>query len=384
MEKDLKRIVTVGPTYPFRGGIAQYGSLLIRELERRYKVSSISFRLMYPKLLYPGKTQKDYTTNNVVQAEIKYLINTVNPFSFFKTARYINRIHPDLVIIHWWHPWFSFVDLTIAKILRRDIKICICCNNVMPHDKIPFASWLTKRVLKCGDMYMVHSKQEEEQLFDIVGRDVHHVRLTCPDISTFEKVGMSRQEAREKLKLRKDGNILLFFGFVRKYKGLYHLINIMPELINKCPDIKLMIVGDFYDEKEKYLHQIREDHLEQNIILYDQFIPDSEVEPYFAASDVVVLPYDSATTSGVIQAAYNFNRPVIVTDVGGLREAVVDGKTGYVVEADCERALCDKILEFCAKKDAIDYQQHIEKERYKYSWSRVVDCIQEMWDKYQE
>lgn len=382
MEKELKRIVTIGPTYPFRGGIAQYGSLLIRELEKKYEVSCISFSLMYPKLLYPGKTQKDYTTINVIHTNIKYLINTVNPFSYIKTAKYINKYHPDLVIIHWWHPWFSFVDLAIAGLLKKDIKICICCNNVMPHDKIPFAPWLTKKVLKSGDMYIVHSEKEEEQLYQIVGRNAHHIRITCPDISTFEKKDMSKQEAREKLGLQKDEKVILFFGFVRKYKGLYHLLNIMPELRKILSDIKLLIVGDFYEDKEKYLSQIKDQHLEKNVILYDQFIPDTEVEPYFAASDAVVLPYDSATTSGVIQAAYNFNRPVIVTDVGGLREAVVDGKTGYVVEADNEAAFCKKIVDFFSEKGAVNYQEHIEKERYKYSWSRVVDSIQEMWEKY--
>lgn len=384
MKKELKKIVTIGPTYPFRGGIAQYGSLLIQELEKRYEISCVSFSLMYPKILYPGKTQKDYTMNNVICSEIKYLINTVNPFSYIKTARYINKYNPDMVIIHWWHPYFSFVDLTITKLLKKDVKVCICCNNVMPHDKIPFAGWLTKKVLRSGDMYIVHSDDEEKQLYQIVGENAHHIKIPCPDISTFTKTGMEKPAAREALGFDSEEKVLLFFGFVRKYKGLYHLINIMPQLVKAMPDIKLMIVGDFYDDKDKYLTLIKDKQIEEHVVIFDQFIPDTEVERYFVASDVVVLPYDSATTSGVIQAAYNFNRPVIVTDVGGLSEAVVEGKTGYVVEPENEDALCQKIEEFYAEHQDVNYVEFIDKERYKYSWERVVDLIQEMWTSYEE
>lgn len=384
MKKELEKIVTIGPAYPFRGGIAQYGSLLISALEKRYEISPVSFSLMYPKLLYPGKTQKDYTMNNVIRTEIKYLINTLNPFSYIKTARYINQYHPDLVIMHWWQPYFSFVDLIVTNFLKNDIKVCICCNNVMPHDKLPLVGWLTKKVLQCGDMYIVHSEGEEKQLYELVGENVHHIKMPCPDVSTFVKTGMEKAEARKSLNFGEDEKVLLFFGFVRKYKGLYHLVNIMPELIKRMPDVKLMIVGDFYEDKEKYLAQIKENHLEDHIIVYDQFIPDTEVERYFVASDVVVLPYDSATTSGVIQAAYNFNRPVIVTDVGGLAEAVVEGKTGYVVEPENENALCQKIEEFYVEHQNVNYQEFIDQERYKYSWERVVDLIQEMWTSYGE
>lgn len=382
MEKELNKIVTVGPVYPFRGGIAQYGSHLIHELEKRYEVSSVSYSLMYPKLLYPGKTQKDYTTINIVKTEIKYLINTINPLSYIKAARYINQYKPDMVLLHWWHPYFSLVDLTIEKLLKKDIKICICCNNVMPHDKIPFARWLTKKVLNNADMFIVHSKEEEQQLYQLVSNEAQHIRIPCPDVSTFEKTGMSKDEARKKLGFHNDDNVVMFFGFVRKYKGLYHLLNIMPALIKKLPHIKLIIVGDFYDDKEKYMSQIKENDLEKHIIVYDQFIPDKDVEPYFVVADVVALPYDSATTSGVIQAAYFFERPVIVTDVGGLSEAVVDGQTGYVVEANNEEAFSNQIVKFFEAKDEINYAEYIEQEEYKYSWESVVDRIQQMWDEY--
>lgn len=195
---------------------------------------------------------------------------------------------------------------------------------------------------------------------------------------------MEKPAAREALGFDSEEKVLLFFGFVRKYKGLYHLINIMPQLVKAMPDIKLMIVGDFYDDKDKYLTLIKDKQIEEHVVIFDQFIPDTEVERYFVASDVVVLPYDSATTSGVIQAAYNFNRPVIVTDVGGLSEAVVEGKTGYVVEPENEDALCQKIEEFYAEHQDVNYVEFIDKERYKYSWERVVDLIQEMWTSYEE
>lgn len=384
MKKTLKKIVTIGPVYPFRGGIAQYGSLLIRELEKTYELQSISFSMMYPKFLYPGKSQKDYSTNYDIKSEIKYFINSINPFSYIKTARYINRYMPDLVIIHWWQPFFAFADIGILKLLKKNIKVCICCNNVLPHDKIPFSRWLTRQVLKQGDMYMVHSIEEEEQLFQLLNKEVSYIRIPCPDISTFVKTGMDKEEARKQLELSEDDKVIMFFGFVRKYKGLYHLFNIMPELIKKMSNIKLLVVGDFYEEKEGYFKQIEENNLQNNIFVYDEFIPDSKVEPYFVAADAVILPYDSATTSGVIQAAYNFDRPVIVTDVGGLKEAVVTGQTGYVVASGDEAALKDKIQEFFDKETEIDYPNFIERERYKYSWTRVVESIQEMWSDYED
>lgn len=381
MKKELKRIVTIGPAYPFRGGIAQYGNLLIKELEKHYEVSSVSFSMMYPKFLYPGKTQKDTTTVNPVKNKIQYLINSVNPFSYIKTAKYINKYHPDMVIMHWWQPFFSFADIGIARLLNKDIKLCICCNNVLPHDNIPLTKFFTKMVLRQGDMFMVHSDKEEQLLIDLLGRKPIYMKIPCPDISTFDVTDMTKMGAQEELGIEKEAPVLLFFGFIRKYKGLYHIINIMPQLIKKMPQLKLMIVGDFYEDKEKYFEQIERNGLKDHIMIFDQFIPDSDVEKYFKAADVVVLPYDSATTSGVIQAAYGFDRPVIVTDVGGLAEAVVDTKTGFVAKADDENDLLEKVLQFYEQKDAIDFASHIEAERYKYSWERVVNLLQEMWEK---
>lgn len=382
MENKLERIITIGPVHPYRGGIAQYGSLLIQELEQRYDVESISYSVMYPKFIYPGKEQKDYSIENPIKSNINYIINTVNPLSYIKTARYINRYNPDLIILHWWQPFFAPAYISILKLVKKNINVCICCNNVLPHDNIPGSKMATRFVLKCGDMFIVHSKQEEQILLDLLNKDVHHIQIPCPNVSTFEKKGISKTEGRQLLKLKEDDEIIMFFGFVRKYKGLHHLINIMPQLIQHRPKIKLLIVGDFYENKDQYLETIKENKLEDYIKIYDEFIPDSEVEPYFVSADVVVLPYESATTSGVIQAAYNFVRPVIVTNVGGLKEAVIEGKTGYVVEPDNDAALRSCIENFFESKGETDYVQYIEAEMYKYSWHRVVDLIQEMWESY--
>ncbi len=382
MDKELKKIVTIGPVYPYRGGISQYGSLLIKELEKSYEVKSMSFSLMYPSILYPGKSQKDYSTVFDINSEVSYIINTVNPVSYVKTANAINKFMPDLVIVHWWHPYFVFTDIGILSLLDKSIKICICCNNVLPHDNIPFSRWITKRVLKKGHMYLVHSEKEEILLKNLLNKDVCFRRIPCPNVSTFVKTGMNRSQAREKIGLGKNDRVLLFFGFIRKYKGLYHLINIMPELVKKDPSVKLLIVGDFYEDREVYFAQIQEKGLLQHIVVCDKFIPDSEVEPYFMASDVVVLPYDSATTSGVIQAAYFFGLPVIVTDTGGLKEAVAENETGYVVPAFDEDALRGCIEIFFENLGSIDYKGNIERENYKYSWKRIVSDIQDMWDAY--
>lgn len=384
MNRELKKIVTISPVYPYRGGISQYGSLLVKELEKTYEVKCMSFSLMYPSVLYPGKSQKDYSSPCDIKSEISYRINTINPVSYVKTAAAINKIMPDLVIILWWHPYFVFTDIGILSLLNKNIKICICCNNVLPHDRIPFSRWLTKQVLKRGHMYLVHSEEEAILLKSMLNQNVCFKKIPCPNVSTFEKTGMDKEQARKKLKLQKDDKVLLFFGFVRKYKGLYHLFNIMPDIVKEDPKVKLLVVGDFYEKRERYFSLIQERKLQQNVFIYDKYIPDNEVEPYFAASDVVVLPYDSATASGVIQAAFFFGLPVIVTDVGGLSEVVVENKTGYVVPAFDEDALRRCVMSFFENYGSVDYNKYIEMENYKYSWSRIVNDIQDMWDEYQK
>ena len=189
---------------------------------------------------------------------------------------------------------------------------------------------------------------------------------------------MTKEEARKLLHIPDEHTILLFFGFVREYKGLKYLIEAMPLIVKQCPNVQLYIVGAFEKDKESYLAQIKTNHVEDYIKIYDEYIPDNEVEKFFAACDLVILPYVSATQSGIVQIAYGFEKPVIVTDVGGLPEVVDDGKTGYIVPAKQSNAIAQRVKNFIQNKEHDQFRKFIEDEAYRFSWDRIVEVVEEL------
>jgi len=379
MDKELTHVMTLGPIYPYRGGIAQYGGLLVKNLQKKYNVLSISYSKMYPDFLYPGKNQKDFDNDLLKYEKTQFILNTVNPCSYIRTARSINNQKPDLLIIHWWHPFFAFAYLAILMLLNEDIKICICCNNVMPHDKIFFSEFLTKLILKRGDCFLIHSKEEEEIFRNILPYKKNYTTTVCPNLNVCQSKGYSKESARNELGILENDKILLFFGFVRKYKGLQYLLKAMPEVIKKHKNLKLWIVGEFYDDKEEYMKLIRERKIEEYVIIHERFIPDNEVEKYVKASDIVVLPYETATTSGVIQVAYQHDRPVIVSDVGGLPEVVKEKKTGLLFPPCDVNELANKIEYFFSEGQQINWATFIQETREEYSWDRIIERIEDLW-----
>lgn len=374
------KICVLGPIYPYRGGIAHYTTLMSKALVKRHEVTVLSYRMQYPRLLYRRGPQKDMSNPEMAIPGTEFILNTASPFSWAETARRINRDHPDLLILPWWHPYFAPCYWGMIRKLRRDIRIIFICHNVLPHESLPFQRAITKMVLAKGNGYIVHTTQEEEQIRDILnGTELHLRRTPHPTYDFFNKNRLSKAEARKLLSLRNDDLVLLFFGFIREYKGVKTLLEAFSDIHGRT-GAKLLVVGEFSpNDKEDYMNRIRSvDRDEGNIIVVDDYVPDDEVEKYFVSCDVVVLPYLSATQSGIVQIAYGFEKPVIATKVGGLPEVVIDNETGYIVPPGDPGAISDAVFRLFKDKDKDRYASAIKREQYKYSWDKLVDTVEEM------
>ena len=374
MEK-LKNIVLIGPVYPYKGGIAHYTGLLYKNLSKKYHITAVSYKLQYPKFLYK-KEQMDFSNDTLKIEDAQFLINSANPFNWIKTARTIKKMSPQMVIIQWWHPYFAPCYWTMRKFLGKT-KVIYSCHNVFPHERFPMDRLLTKMVLKNGDGFIVHSEKDAADLKSIK-RNAKYRKTVLPSFSLFNTGQMSRVKARKLLNINADDKVILFFGLVRPYKGLQYLLKAFARIRNK-ENTKLMIAGSFGGDKQAYMDIIAEEHLQDRVIINDAYIPDTEVEKYFQACNLVVLPYVSATQSAVVQTAFDFEKPVIVTNVGGLPEVVLDGKTGFVVPAEDPDTLAKKIDEYFEKDKEQEFVKNIRSEAYKYSWDRMRECIEKLY-----
>ena len=371
------RIAMVGPVYPFKGGIAQYTGAMSNNLLKENEVKAFSFSMLYPKALYKHE-QRDYENRTFEFKNVDYCLNSVNPISWYRTAAAINRYKPDTVIVQWWHPWFAPCYWVLLRHLKKDIKIIFLCHNVLPHEGFPMKRLLSRMVLRKGTGFIVHSEQDEQDLKALVPTP-RFIRTVHPTYNQFRKRFIDKPTARRELGIPDDQEMLLFFGFIRKYKGLTHLIRALPEICAARPNAHLWVVGDFFDnDKADYEALIRENGCADKLTLVDGYLPDDRVEPYFAAADLCVLPYESATQSGVIQISYSFGCPVVATDVGGLPEVVLDGKTGYVVPALDDKALAAAVIRFFEENRTEYFAGWIEKEAEKYSWDRMNEQVKKL------
>lgn len=371
------KIVLVGPVYPYKGGISHYTGLMYKALAKENEVHMMSYKLQYPKILFK-KEQRDYDNDAFKIENTDFYINTANPINWVQTALKIRELKPDMVILQWWHPYFSPCYWSICKLLGK-IKVLFVCHNVFPHERFPMDRFLAKTVLKQGDYFIVQSKQDENDLKSIK-KNPKYKRTVHPTYNAFKLQNMSKEEGRRLLHIPEDEKVLLFFGFVREYKGLKHLINALPQIVKDTEKVKLLIVGDFAGDKDEYLKLIEKNNVSEYIEIHDGYIPDKEVEKYFTASDVVVLPYESATQSGIVQIAYGFEKPVIATNVGGLPEVVLDGKTGYIVETQNVEAIAKSVNRFFSENKAEAFKNNIIAEADKYSWDRMAEIIKNLYD----
>lgn len=370
------KIAMIGPVHPYKGGIAHYTDLLCRALrEDGNEVQLYTFKFQYPKLLYK-KPQKDMKSSGFGTNDADFCIHTLNPFNWIKVAGRIKKQKPELIILQWWHPYFAPCFWSICKLLRRE-KILFVCHNVFPHERFPLDRLLTKWTLGCGRYFITQSKMDARDLLSVKHDAVYRV-TPHPTYGMFCRQGMSMSKAREQLKIDQGQRVLLFFGFVRKYKGLQYLLEAMKLLKEKDFKVQLWVVGDFGEDKDEYVEQIRRFEIEDQVQMVEGYVPDDEVEKYFAASDLVVLPYLSATQSGIVQIAFGFEKPVLVTEVGGLPDVVTNGKTGYVVKPRSAEMIAEAIMDYYINNRREAFVSQIEKEKDRFSWKTFVDTMMEM------
>jgi glycosyltransferase involved in cell wall biosynthesis len=369
------RICVVGPTYPFRGGIAHYNTLMCQNLRLRHRVRLISFTRLYPSFLFPGQTQLDYS-DKPLRVEAEPLIDSLNPWTWWKAYRAVLAFKPDLLIFQWWNPFFGPPYALIGHLSRRlkGMARIFICHNVIPHEKGLLDGILSRAALGAGTHFVVHSHQDEQALQRLFPNSA--IRVTPhPTYDIFGQGLMDKEEARRKLGL--SGPTVLFFGHVRSYKGLAYLLEAAPVVLREMP-CTFLIVGEFYEDKEPYHRMIQELGIEGSVRVIDRYVPNEEVGLYFSAADVVVLPYVSASQSGIAQIAFGMERPVITTKVGGIPDVVSHGNTGYIVPPRDSMALADAMIHFFREGMSIDWAGNIRSEQGKFCWDALVDVLEEM------
>jgi glycosyltransferase involved in cell wall biosynthesis len=372
------KIALVGPTYPFRGGISHYTTLLYVHLKEKHEVRFYTFNRQYPKILYPGDASYDSSRMRLSNADAIPSVDWTDPFSWFKTASIITQWSPDLVIFPWWMWGWAIPFYTIGKIvsLKSSARILYICHNVVEHETSRGKRELSKFVLSIGDCFIVHCQQDYENLKKMFPNA--RIVVNChPTYKVFNQNSISKKEARKKLGIADEfKKILLFFGIVRPYKGLAYLIEAMPRIVNEMPDTFLLVVGEFWENKDRYLQRINEIGIEDNVKVIGRYIPNEDVGIFFSAADVVVLPYVSGTGSGIVQLAFGFHKPVIATKVGCIPEVVNDGKTGLVVERMDPFAIASAVISFYKQDMQDGFKKNIVVDKEKFSWNRLRESIE--------
>jgi glycosyltransferase involved in cell wall biosynthesis len=372
----MARVVIIGPAHPLRGGLATFNQRLAKQFnDEGHNCSIYSFSLQYPSFLFPGKTQysDEPAPENLV---INTVINSVNPFNWVKIGKRLKKEKPDLIIVRFWLPFMGPALGTILRRVRknRHTKIICIADNVIPHEKRPGDKPFTNYFLKSCDAFITMSEKvlADLRLFE---KSKPAKLIAHPLYDNFGEI-ISKQEARKHLGLPENEKIILFFGFIRKYKGLDLLLEAVSALKNIKPqtlNLKLLIAGEFYEDEKPYKELIEKLGILQQLILRTDFIPDSEVKYYLCAADAVIQPYRNATQSGVTPLAYHFEKPMVVTNVGGLPSLVPHEKVGLVVEPD-PAAIAEGILRFYQLGE--DYFiPHLRKEKQKYSWAKLTEAI---------
>lgn len=374
-----KKVVIIGSAYPLRGGLATYNERLARAFqELGDEVSIYTFSLQYPAFLFPGKTQ--YSDEPAPKdLNIKIKINSINPFNWIKIGLELKKMKPDLVIIKFWLPFMGPCFGTIARIIKsnRHSKVISIIDNIIPHEKRfgdrVLANYFVGGV--DGFVTMSNSVLSDLHTFDKVKPKKYSPH---PLYDNFGKI-ISKDEAKQKLKLDPKCSYMLFFGFIRDYKGLDWLIEAFADPRFRELPVKLIIAGEYYTDSKPYEDLIQKHKLEEFVISKNDFIPDSEVADYFCAADIVVQPYKDATQSGVTQIAYHFNKPMLVTNVGGLAEIVPNGKVGYVVDTDVN-AITDALLDFYKNKMETGFIPGVIEEKQKYTWDKMIACLNDLYN----
>lgn len=360
---EKRKIIIIGPAYPYRGGNALFVSHTYDVLKKDFNVKIFNYKLLYPSLFFPGTTQMDKSEGKIFRVPNERIVNSISLFNWFSVAKKLKRENADLIIFDWWHPFFGFCHGVISLLIKKyyQKKILFITENVVSHETNMVDNILTKIGLSNASQFLVLSKKVEEELSRFSkGKKIYRTELPVYDCYRDDKLS-EQSTLKDELSIDGDGKVLLFFGYVRYYKGLDILIEAFKKILAKHPESTLLIVGEFYDKPDKYLKMIEKYEIGNKVKIVNKFVPNEEVSKYYLASDVVMLPYRSATQSGILYVAYGFNKPVIVTNVGGLSEFVVEGKTGVIVQPDSSDEIAKGFDKFLELSEHEDFEQNIIK-----------------------
>ncbi len=368
------KIAILGTAFPFRGGLSAFNERLASAYQDKGDdVKIFTFTTQYPKILFPGKTQ--FSEESAPESlKIERSLSSINPFTWFSTARKINRFKPDVLIVKFWLPFMGAAFGTVLRRLNKNIQVICIVDNLIPHEKRIGDRILTKYFIKPVDGFLCMSKSVKD--------DFKHFSSSAPVLFSPHPIYnygelITKEEARKNIGLDPQTPLLLFFGIIRDYKGLDWLLEAFAHSDYKLKGTKLLIAGEFYSDDKPYKELIEKHQLNDYIHLHDRFINDSDVYNYFNASDLVIQPYKHATQSGVTQIAFHFEKPMIVTNVGGLSEIVPHGEAGFVAEPNVE-SITQAINEFFADENPEQFIEGVRNEKSKYSWEIFMNKIAEL------
>lgn len=365
------KILIIGTSYPLRGGIAHYNALLVKHLSKAHEVRMITFKRQYPKIFFPGKTQNE-TGEVGIKIESEVLVDSINPLNWILVGLNLRKWNADLVIFKYWLPFFGPCFGTISAVIKffTKTKILFICDNVIPHEKRFGDKIFTRFAFWFANFFIVQSKTVENELLSFKPNS-NFKNIPHPVYEIFgDKI--SKSEAKSRLNITSE-KIILFFGYIRKYKGVDVLIDAANLIKN---DLKILIVGEFYDDENFYRKKITDNKLEEKILVFSDYIPNNKVAEFFSATDVVILPYKDATQSGIAQIAYNFEKGVIATKVGGLEEVVKNNFSGLLCEPNNPFELARVIDKFYDENLEEKLSLGAAEEKKKYSWDNMVKGIE--------
>ncbi len=373
------KITFLGPAHPYRGGIAEFTNRLARQFAGEgHDVDIRTFKVQYPGILFPGKTQ--FTDSPPPKdIRIRRVLNSINPINWIITGFKIRKERPDILLVRYWLPFLAPCLGTVARIAKRNryqyTKVICIFDNVVPHEKRPGDRFLTRFFVKSIDGAIVMSQTVAD---DLAGyrKELPVVMSPHPLFDNYGP-GLTRKEALDKLSLDPDNSYILFFGFIRAYKGLALLLEAFADSRLRNRKLKLLVAGEFYEDQTPYMEIIRKHNIEDDVIIHNRFIPDNEVPLYFSAADLVAQTYRSATQSGVTQIALHYEIPVLVTDTGGLREIIADKKCGYVVRPD-PKEIADAIADYFDNNRRKEFTTGIKAEKDKFTWDKLTASMTEV------
>ena len=371
------KIILLGTAYPFRGGLATFNERLARQfMAEGHQVEVWTFTLQYPSFLFPGKTQ--YSTETApTDLPIRRILNSCNPFNWIRVGHALRKAAPDMLICCYWMAFFAPAYSTVCRIAKRNKRTrCIALvHNMLPHEPSILDKLFAPSFVRSQDAFVALSESVVKDIESIEQKITNRPKTFSPH-PIYDHYGdkMPKAEACKALNLPTDKQYMLFFGLVRAYKGLDLLLEAFAQIKDQLPNLQLIVAGEFYEDEEKYRSQIESSGLTERVIIRNEFIPDADLRKYFGAADLIVQPYKTATQSGVTQVAFHFEKPMLVTNVGGLGEIVHDHQMGYASNPNAD-AIATDILDYFTHNRQDSYTTYIIKEKNKYAWSNLTQAF---------